>query len=271
MRRRDYNQTAFRTMLSGEMNNALKEFQEPRPVRLEFGNATLDCLYGDGLHMGAVNLMVGHNQDVVSSVMANAAIALAENRNVVYVPLRDCCTEEAIGRLLSVRANVPRSERLTTERRVDLFDAAECLNDSRLGLFWTDSINLSMLSDRLLSELGEGSMFVQDAVLVIDGLEMLDEDLPLDSLMRQIKYLLCPSSTALVSAYCFCDDPASRISLDGYCNASTVVSAVSDGGSSRLTLRPEKGCEHGSKITEAIEPSGLISNFLPRRNIKQPE
>lgn len=33
----------------------------------------------------------------------------------------------------------------------------------------------------------------------------------------------------------------------------------------------EKDCERGFKATEAIEPSGLIGNFLPRRNVKPSE
>lgn len=186
----------------------------------------VDDALGGGIGLGKLSVIGGAHEDV-SNMLVYAALRLSEQRAVLYMPVRER-KEGAIARLIRAEMGDKGSED-PEERQVEAIRATMRLKQHNLGIFVEDNMTMDLVTSWLLGDQVWNRAVLKDIVVVIDGLEMLDDNRPVNAVLRDLRNMLSP--TAAILAGCFAvegrEDDATF--AETHCNADVPVRMVHGG------------------------------------------
>lgn len=217
--------SGFRNRLASGLDRGVETSLLVAPRLLKAGMSVDDAL-GGGVGLGKLSVIGGAHEDV-SNVLAHAVLRLSEQCAVLYVPIRER-EEDAIARLIRAEmgAKVPKD---LEEQQVETIRATMRLKQRNLGIFAEDNMTMDLLTSWLLGDQTWNRAVLKDVVVVIDGLEMLDDNRPVNAILRDLRNMLSP--TAAILAGCFAaegrEDEAAF--AETHCNADALVRISSDG------------------------------------------
>lgn len=217
--------SGFHSRLVSGLDRGMETSVLEAPRVLKTGMPVDDAL-GGGVGLGKLSVIGGAHEDV-SNVLAHAVLCLSEQCTVLYVPMRER-EEDAVARLIRAEmgAKVPGD---LEERRVEAILATVRLKQRNLGMFAEDNMTMDLLTSWLLGNQTWGRAVLKDAVVVIDGLEMLDDNRPINAVLRDLRNMFSP--TAAILAGCFAvegrEDEAAF--AETHCNADVLVRMVYGG------------------------------------------
>lgn len=186
----------------------------------------VDDILGGGIGLGKLSVIGGAHEDV-SNVLARAVLCLSEQRAVLYVPMRER-EEDAVARLIRAEmgAKVPKD---LEEQQVETVRATMRLKQRNLGIFVEDNMTIDLLTSWLLGDQTLSRAALEDVVVVIDGLEMLDDNRSVNAILRDLRNMLSPTSAILVGCFAVEDREDDAEFAETHCNADTLVRISSDG------------------------------------------
>lgn len=216
--------SGFRNRLVSGLDRRMETSLFETPCVLKTGMSVDDAL-GGGVGLGKLSVIGGAHEDV-SNVLVYAALRLSEQCAVLYMPIREC-EEDAIARLIRAEMDDKVSED-PEERQVEAIRATMRLKQRNLGIFVEDNMTMDLLTSWLLGDQTWNRAVLKDVVVVIDGLEMLDDNRPINAALRDLRNMLSPTSAIL--AGCFAaegreDDVAFA---ETHCNADVLVRISTD-------------------------------------------
>ena len=186
----------------------------------------VDDVLGGGIGLGKLSVIGGAHKDV-SNVLVYVALRLSERCTTLYVPMWER-EEDAVARLIRAEmgTEVPEDPE---ERQVETVRATMRLKQRNLGIFVEDNMTMDLLTSWLLGDQTWNRAVLRDVVVVIDGLEMLDDNRSVNAVLRDLRNML--SSTSAILAGCFAaggrEDDATF--AETHCNADVLVRMGSDG------------------------------------------
>lgn len=97
-----------------------------------------------------------------------------------------------------------------------------------MGIFAEDNMTMDLLTSWLLGDQTWNRAVLKDVVVVIDGLEMLDDNRPVNAILRDLRNMLSP--TAAILAGCFAVEGGNDAAFaETYCNADALARISFDG------------------------------------------
>lgn len=217
--------SGFRNRLVSGLDRRMETSLFETPCVLKTGMSVDDAL-GGGVGLGKLSVIGGAHEDV-SNVLAHAVLRLSERCAVLYMPIREC-EEDAIARLIRAEMDDKVSED-PEERQVEAIRATMRLKQRNLGIFAEDNMTMDLLTSWLLGDQTWNRAVLKDVVVVIDGLEMLDDNRPVNAILRDLRNMLSP--TAAILAGCFAvegrEDEATF--AETHCNADALARMSADG------------------------------------------
>ena len=214
----------FRDRLSARLDRAMEApvFEAPRVLKT---GMPVDDALGGGVGLGKLSVIGGAHEDV-SNVLAHAALCLSEQCAVLYVPIRER-EEDAIARLIRAEmgAKVPED---SEGRRVEAIRATMRLKQRNLGIFVEDNMTMDLLTSWLLGDQTWIRAVLKDVVLVIDGLEMLDDNRPVNAILRDLRNMLSPTSAILAGSFAAEGREDDAAFAETHCNADVLVRMSTD-------------------------------------------
>lgn len=217
--------SGFRNRLVSGFDRRMETSLFETPCVLKTGMSVDDAL-GGGVGLGKLSVIGGAHEDV-SNVLAHAVLCLSEQCTVLYVPMREC-EEDAITRLIRAEMDDKVSED-SEEQQVETIRATMRLKQRNLGIFTEDNMTMDLLTSWLLGDQTWNRAALKDVVVVIDGLEMLDDNRPVNAILRDLRNMLSP--TAAILAGCFAvegrEDDATF--AETHCNADALARMSADG------------------------------------------
>lgn len=198
-------------------------FEVPRVLKT---GMPVDDALGGGVGLGKLSVIGGAHEDV-SNVLAHAALRLSEQCAVLYVPIQER-EEDAIARLIRAEMGTKVPED-SEERQVEAIRATMRLKQRNLGIFAEDNMTMNLLTCWLLGDRMWIRAALEDVVVVIDGLEMLDDKRRVNAILRDLRNMLSPTSAIL--AGCFAAEGGSNDTAfaETRCNADVLVRMSTDG------------------------------------------
>ncbi|MGN8895049.1 hypothetical protein ACTNA2_07580 [Collinsella sp. HCP28S3_E9] len=216
--------SGFRNRLVSGLDRRMETSLFETPCVLKTGMSVDDAL-GGGVGLGKLSVIGGEHEDV-SNVLVYAALRLIEQCAVLYMPIREC-EEDAIARLIRAEMDDKVSED-PEERQVEAIRATMRLKQRNLGIFVEDNMTMDLLTSWLLGDQTWNRAVLKDVVVVIDGLEMLDDNRPVNAALRDLRNMLSPTSAIL--AGCFAAEGGNDAAFaETHCNADVLVRMSSDG------------------------------------------
>lgn len=195
------------------------------PRVLKTGMPVDDAL-GGGVGLGKLSVIGGAHEDV-SNVLAYAALRLSEQCAVLYMPIRER-EEDAIARLIRAEMGVKLPADLE-EQQVEGIRATMRLKQRNLGIFADDNMTMDLLTSWLLGDQTWNRAVLKDIVVVIDGLEMLDDNRPVNAVLRDLRNMLSPTSAILVGCFAAEGREDDATFAETHCNADALVRMSADG------------------------------------------
>lgn len=195
------------------------------PRVLKTGMPVDDAL-GGGVELGKLSVIGGTHEDV-SNVLVHAALRLSEQCAVLYVPIRER-EEDAIARLIRAEMDGKVSED-PEEQQVETIRATMRLKQRNLGIFVEDNMTMDLLTSWLLGDQMWNRTVLKDVVVVIDGLEMLDDNRPVNAILRDLRNMLSPTSAILVGCFAAEGREDDAEFAEAHCNADALVRMSADG------------------------------------------
>lgn len=216
--------SGFRNRLVSGLDRRMETSLFETPCVLKTGMSVDDAL-GGGVGLGKLSVIGGAHEDV-SNVLVYAALRLSEQCAVLYMPIREC-EEDAIARLIRAEMDDKVSED-PEERQVEAIRATMRLKQRNLGIFVEDNMTMDLLTSWLLGDQTWNRAVLKDVVVVIDGLEMLDDNRPVNAILRDLRNMLSP--TAAILAGCFAVEGRDNdvAFAETHCNADALVRMSSD-------------------------------------------
>ncbi len=195
------------------------------PRVLKTGMPVDDAL-GGGVGLGRLSVIGGAHEDV-SNVLVHAALRLSEQCAVLYMPIRER-EEDAIARLIRAEMDGKLLED-PEEQQVETIRATMRLKQRNLGIFAEDNMTMDLVTSWLLGDQTWNRAVLENIVVVIDGLEMLDDNRPINAVLRDLRNML--SSTSAILAGCFAAEGRDNdvAFAETHCNADVLVLISSDG------------------------------------------
>lgn len=216
--------SGFRNRLVSGLDRRMETSLFETPCVLKTGMSVDDAL-GGGVGLGKLSVIGGAHEDV-SNVLVYAALRLSEQCAVLYMPIREC-EEDAIARLIRAEMDDKVSED-PEERQVEAIRATMRLKQRNLGIFVEDNMTMDLLTSWLLGDQTWNRAVLKDVVVVIDGLEMLDDNRPVNAILRDLRNMLSPTSAIL--AGCFAAEGGNDAAFaETHCNADALARMSSDG------------------------------------------
>ena len=215
----------FRDRLSSRLDRAMEApvFEAPRVLKT---GMPVDDALGGGVGLGKLSVIGGAHEDV-SNALVYAALRLSEQRAVLYMPIRER-EEDAIARLIRAGMDDKVSED-PEEQQVETIRATMRLKQRNLGIFVENNMTMDLVTSWLLGDQAWNRAVLKEVVVVIDGLEMLDDNRPVNAVLRDLRNMLSP--TAAILAGCFAaegrEDEAAF--AETRCNADVLVRMVHGG------------------------------------------
>ena len=216
--------SGFRNRLVSGLDRRMETSLFETPCVLKTGMSVDDAL-GGGVGLGKLSVIGGAHEDV-SNVLAHAVLRLSERCAVLYMPIRER-EEDAIARLIRAEMDDKVSED-SEEQQVEAIRATMRLKQRNLGIFAEDNMTMDLLTSWLLGDQTWNRAVLKDVVVVIDGLEMLDDNRPVNAILRDLRNMLSP--TAAILAGCFAVEGGNDAAFaETYCNADALARISFDG------------------------------------------
>lgn len=186
----------------------------------------VDDILGGGIGLGKLSVIGGAHEDV-SNVLAHAVLCLSEQCTVLYVPMRER-EEDAAARLIRAEmgAKVPKD---LEEQQVETVRATMRLKQRNLGIFVEDNMTIDLLTSWMLGDQAWNRAVLENIVVVIDGLEMLDDNRPINAVLRDLRNMLSPTSAILVGCFVAEGREDDAEFAEAHCNAEALVRMSADG------------------------------------------
>ena len=216
--------SGFRNRLVSGLDRRMETSLFETPCVLKTGMSVDDAL-GGGVGLGKLSVIGGAHEDV-SNVLAHAVLRLSERCAVLYMPIGER-EEDAIARLIRAEMDDTVSED-SEEQQVETIRATMRLKQRNLGIFAEDNMTMDLLTSWLLGDQTWNRAVLKDVVVVIDGLEMLDDNRPVNAILRDLRNMLSP--TAAILAGCFAVEGGNDAAFaETYCNADALARISFDG------------------------------------------
>lgn len=217
--------SGFRNRLASGLDRGVETSLFVAPRLLKAGMSVDDAL-GGGVGLGKLSVIGGAHEDV-SNVLAHAVLRLSEQCAVLYVPIRER-EEDAIARLIRAEMGTKVPED-SEERQVETIRATMRLKQCNLGIFVEDNMTMDLLTSWLLGDQTWNRAALKDVVVVIDGLEMLDDNRPVNAILRDLRNMLSPTSAILAGCFAAEGRGDDAEFAEAHCNADALVRMSSDG------------------------------------------
>ena len=214
----------FRDRLAAGLDRGMEAsiFEGPRVLKT---GMPVDDALGGGVELGKLSVIGGAHEDV-SNVLARSVLCLSEQCAVLYVPIRER-EEDAIARLIRAEMDDKMPEDLE-EQQVEAIRATMRLKQRNLGIFVEDNMTMNLLTSWLLGDQTWNRAVLENIVVVIDGLEMLDDRRPVNAVLRDLRNMLSPTSAIL--AGCFATKGGNDAAFaEAHCNADVLVRVIHSG------------------------------------------
>ena len=217
--------SGFHSRLVSGLDRVMETSVLEAPRVLKTGMPVDDAL-GGGVGLGRLSVIGGAHEDA-SNVLAHAVLRLSEQCAVLYMPIRER-EEDAIVRLIRAEMGVKLPADLE-EQQVEGIRATMRLKQRNLGIFAEDNMTMDLLTSWLLGDQTWNRAVLKDVVVAIDGLEMLDDNRPVNAVLRDLRNMLSPTSAIL--AGCFAAEGRDNhvAFAETHCNADVLVCMSSDG------------------------------------------
>lgn len=186
----------------------------------------VDDILGGGIGLGKLSVIGGAHEDV-SNVLACAVLCLSEQRTVLYVPMREC-EEDAVARLIRAEMDDKMLED-PEEQQVETIRATMRLKQRNLGIFVEDNMTMDLVTSWLLGDQTWNRAVLKDVVVVIDGLEMFDDNRPVNAILRDLRNMLSPTSAILTGCFAAEGRDNAVTFAETHCNADALVRMSADG------------------------------------------
>ncbi len=217
--------SGFHNRLVSGLDRGMETSVLEAPRVLKTGMPVDDAL-GGGVGLGGLSVIGGAHEDV-SNVLAHAALRLSEQCAVLYVPIRER-EEDAIARLIRAEMGTKVPED-SEERQVEAIRATMRLKQRNLGIFVEDNMTMDLLTSWLLGDQTWSRAALKDIVVAIDGLEMLDDNRPINAVLRDLRNMLSPTSAILAGCFVAGSRDNDAVFAEAHCNADALVRMSSDG------------------------------------------
>ncbi len=189
--------SGFHNRLVSGLDRGMETSVREAPRVLKTGMPVVDAL-GGGVGLGKLSVIGGAHEDV-SNVLVHAALRLSEQRAVLYMPIRER-EEDAIARLIRAEMDDKVSED-PEEQQVETIRATMRLKQRNLGIFVEDNMTMDLVTSWLLGDQTWNRAVLKDVVVVIDGIEMLDDNRPVNAIQRDLRNMLSPTSAILAGCF----------------------------------------------------------------------
>lgn len=185
----------------------------------------VDDILGGGIGLGKLSVIGGAHEDV-SNVLAHAVLRLSEQCAVLYVPIRER-EQDAIVRLIGAEIGVKLPVDLE-EQQVETIRATMRLKQHNLGIFAEDNMTMDLVTSWLLGDQTWNRAVLKDVVVVIDGLEMFDDNRPVNAILRDLRNMLSPTAAILAGCFAVEDRDNDAAFAETHCNADALVRISAD-------------------------------------------
>lgn len=216
--------SGFHNRLVSGLDRGMETSVLEAPRVLKTGMPVDDAL-GGGVGLGRLSVIGGAHEDV-SNVLVHAALRLSEQCAVLYVPIWER-EEDAIARLIRVEMGDKGSED-PEERQVEAIRATMRLKQRNLGIFVEDNMTMDLLTSWLLGDQTWNRAVLENIVVVIDGLEMLDDNRPINAVLRDLRNMLSPTSAILAGCFAAEGRDNDAAFAETHCNADALVRISTD-------------------------------------------
>lgn len=217
--------SGFRDRLASGLDRGMETSMFEVPRLLKTG-MPVDDILGGGVGLGKLSVIGGAHEDI-SNVLAHAVLRLSEQCAVLYVPIRER-EEGAIARLIRAEMGVKLPADLE-EQQVEAIRASMRLKQCNLGIFVEDNMTMDLLTSWLLGDRTWIRAALKDVVVVIDGLEMLDDNRPVNAALRDLRNMLSPTSAILAGCFAAEGRDNDVAFAETHCNADALVRIGTDG------------------------------------------
>lgn len=217
--------SGFHSRLVSGLDRGMETSVLEAPRVLKTGMPVDDAL-GGGIGLGKLSVIGGAHEDV-SNVLVYAALRLSERRAVLYMPIWER-EEDAIARLIRAEMGdkVPED---SEERQVEAIRATMRLKQRNLGIFAEDNMTMDLVTSWLLGDQTWNRAVLENIVVVIDGLEMLDDNRPINAVLRDLRNMLSPTSAILAGCFAAEGRDNDVVFAETHCNADALVRMSPDG------------------------------------------
>ena len=217
--------SGFHNRLVSGLDRGVETSVLEAPRVLKTGMPVDDAL-GGGVELGKLSVIGGAHEDV-SNVLVHAALRLSEQCAVLYVPIRER-EEDAIARLIRAEMDDKVSED-PEEQQVETIRATMRLKQRNLGIFVEDNLTMDLLTSWLLGDQTWNRAVLENIVVVIDGLEMIDGNRPINAALRDLRNMLSPTSAILAGCFAAEGREDDATFAETHCNADALVRMSADG------------------------------------------
>lgn len=217
--------SGFRNRLASGLDRGVETSLFAAPRLLKAGMSADDAL-GGGVGLGKLSVIGGAHEDV-SNVLAHAVLRLSEQCAVLYVPIRER-EEDAIARLIRAEMGVKLPADLE-EQQVEAIRATMRLKQRKLGIFAEDNMTMDLLTSWLLGDQTWNRAVLKDVVVVINGLEMLDDNRPVNAVLRDLRNMLSPTSAILAGCFAAEGRDNAVAFAETHCNVDVLVRMIHGG------------------------------------------
>lgn len=209
----------FRDRLASGLDRGMETsvLEAPRVLKTDM---PVDGALGGGVELGKLSVIGGAHEDV-SNVLAHAALCLSEQCAVLYVPVWER-EEDAVARLIRAEMDDKMPED-PEKQQVVAIRATMRLKQRNLGIFVEDNMTMDLLTSWLLGDRTWIKAALKDVVVVIDGLEMLDDNRPVNTILRDLRNMLSPTSAILAGCFAAEGGGNDAAFAETHCNADVLV------------------------------------------------
>ena len=216
--------SGFHSRLVSGLDRVMETSVLEAPRVLKTGMPVDDAL-GGGVGLGKLSVIGGAHEDV-SNVLVYVALRLSEQCAVLYVPIRER-EEDAIARLIRAEMDDKVSGD-PEEQQVETIRATMRLKQRNLGIFAEDNMTMDLLTSWLLGDQTWNRAVLENIVVVIDGLEMLDDNRPVNAILRDLRNMLSPTAAILAGCFVAGSRDNDAVFAEAHCNADVLVRMSTD-------------------------------------------
>lgn len=214
--------SGFRNRLASGLDRGMETSLFETPCVLKTGMPVDDAL-GGGIGLGKLGVIGGAHEEV-SNVLAHAALRLSERCAVLYVPIWER-EEDATTRLIRAEMGDKGSED-PEEQQVETIRATMRFKQRNLGIFVEDNMTMDLVTSWLLGDQTWNRAVLENIVVVIDGLEMLDDNRPINAVLRDLRNMLSPTSAILAGCFAAEGRNSDAVFAETHCNADLLVRMI---------------------------------------------